>query len=280
VGQSKKIGPEIFGDAGISLDHESSELTDSVRNGIAEMHKRWNDRLVWNTLDIVKEHVSGRLEVFIAIDLNAGIDFEVAPSAGAGVQNLILDHPSSPVREVHQFNALNTRGLCDGQEDFVFLCVVQLSKPVERFPATFRVNCKLNEEVDRRLVGCFYSFARGFEIDPVVSGWKFRVPIPGPAIEADKFPCCVIERGAEIMDGIAENEGQARGQRRIKDDLEKEGLILTATVDMNSVTVVLCKGLQSCLKVMDVLIGPFDFQRRAFEYAMREHDRNHPQARG
>lgn len=248
----------VLGDTGVSLNHEATELPKSVRDGIAEMHERWNNRLVWNTLDIAKEYVSGRLVLFVAVDADAGFDLDEASPIGPWSKGNVFTLPSRILGEVDKLDPINASGLDYGRKDGVFLCIVELAKPVDEFPCPVRINCKLDKEVNGRLEGCFYSFARGFEIDPVVPSRKFQVPVPDALVMADKFPCGMIECGAEIVDGIAEDERQRGRKGGIKNDLEKQRAIFM-TVDVDSVSVVVGEGLKGSLKVCDVLIGPFNF---------------------
>ena len=174
------------------------------------------------------------------------------------------------IGEVDKLDALDAGDLCDGGEDGVFLCVVELAKPVKGFPGSRRVNCKLDEEINGRLNRCFYSFAGSFKIDSIVPGRKFRVPVPGASITADKLPCGVVERCAEIVNSVAQDEGQLGRQRSVKDDLEKQRAIFL-TVDVNGVSVVVGEGFKGSLKICDVPIGSLNFQARAFKHGMEEH---------
>jgi hypothetical protein len=253
-----QVGFQPFGNAGVSVDRKSPKLSQGVVDGIAKMHERWNNRLVWNALDVAKEYACGRLEIVVAINSETMLDLDKAAPIGSGLKHNVFTAPSAIVRQIDKLNALDAGGLSDWQDDGMFLCVVQLAKPVKQFAVAGGVNCKFDEEVGGRLMGCFYSFASGFEINPIVPGRKFRVPVSSASIVPDKLPCGVIEGRAQIANSIAQNEGQASWQGGVEDDLKKQRAILV-TVDMNSVTVELVKGFEDVLKISDVFIGPFDF---------------------
>lgn len=249
---------EICRDSGVPCDDQSAELPESIRDSIAKMQERWNNRLVWNTLDIAKEYIAGRLMLYVAVDAEAGFEFDVTPSARAGNEGDIFTLPSRPVREVEKLDAFDCGGLNDGGEDSVLFCIVELAKPVEQFSGPLRVDCKLSEEILGRLEGCYYSFARGFEIDPVVPGRKLCVPVLRALVEASKLPSGVVQSSAKVVDGVAEDQAHLGGKRTVRNRFKEQGAGLRVTVDMNSVSVSLSECLKSRLKITDVMIGPFD----------------------
>jgi hypothetical protein len=258
VGARNDLPLDAFGPSGRSVDDVSLELPDSVQDSITEMHKRWNNRLVWNTLDIAKEYSSGRLEVFIAVNPDAGINLDIASPIPTGLEHDVLAFPSGSAIDGEELDALHASGLDDGEQDGVFLCVVDLAKPINKFPRPIIVNGKFDEEVDGALKGCYYPFAGCFKIDPVVAGRKFRLPVPGSFIEADKLPSGMIKRRSEVVKRVAENEGQAGRQPCVENNFEEQRAIFV-TVDVNSVSVVPSKCFKGSFKVTDVLVGPLNF---------------------
>lgn len=237
-------------------DTKPTKIPECVRDGIAEAHQRWQDRLSWNSLDIAKEYVGGRLELVIAINPVAGKRSDVGDPITAPLEHHVFTQQTVIGCEINKQDALDSGRLEDWRDDGVLLCVVELREPVEGLPSTFRVNGEVDEEVDSVLPGCFYSFARGFEINPLVPGWKLRVPAPR-LVDAEQFPSGVIKGGSKVVDGIAQNEGQFGGQRGVEENLEKEGAVLFLLADAHSVTVVPSEVFKRQLEVADVMIGPF-----------------------
>ena len=249
--------PKVFGDAGVATNNEPSELPQCVSDGIAKMHERWNNRLVWNSLDIAKEYACGRLEVVIAVDVLAGFGLNEAPSIATGVESDVFALPPLFGGSIEKLDPFHADGLSDRQQNCVLLCVVELAKPVEEFPGAARIECELDKEVGGVLPGCFYSVAGGFKVDPVIACRKLRVAIPSALVVSDKLPSSMIQRRPQIVDGVTQNQRQRFWQGGVKDDFESDWAVFVG-VDVNSVTVRLGKRLESRLKVLDVLIGPFD----------------------
>ena len=94
----------------------------------------------------------------------------------------------------------------------VLIRVVQLTELVEvhAFPAD--KGFRSLEGVFYPLAGCFYSVARGFEIDLVVACRELEIAILRPVVDTNHLPSRVIKGRPQIMNSVAYYRGKRARQ--------------------------------------------------------------------
>ena len=86
-------------------------------------------------------------------------------------------------------------GSNDGGESGVFIRIVQLVEGIKPVALSSWEDFERDEKVFYPITGCYYSFARGFVINPVISRAECEVAVLRAAVDSDDFPGQVIEGG-------------------------------------------------------------------------------------
>ncbi len=123
-------------------------------------------------------------------------------------------------------------------------------------PAGKHLKCL--KRVFDRLAGSYYSFASGFEIDPILVRGKFCVMVLLAPIVADHFPEHMIEGSSQIVNSIAHYEGEPIRDVLSVFELDRCLSSLRIFSDNQTIGVAFDKEIELGFKITDVMVGPLD----------------------
>ncbi len=152
----------------------------------------------------------------------------------------------------------NNQRMGDNGQEHMLIFNVQVVKGVNEVSSPAIEKFEGLEKI-RQVVGrCFYSVTEGFVTCPTITDRQFGVSVLCSTVKPSKFPVRVIERRAEIVDGIADDRRQNGWQVAAKLD-GKSGLpAFTALVNGDGVRVLLGETSKGLFEIADVMLGPFD----------------------
>lgn len=243
-----------------ALGKRPFERLDDAHRQLDVLFQRWNNRLTW-PVDLFEKYTGGALSIIIKFERVAGGDIHdvgVFGSCGGNAEDVSLHSNSRRAIRVENCERGVARGSDNGSDDSVLIRIVQIVEGIKSVALSAWENFESDEKVFYPITGCFYSFARGFEINPVISRDKAEVAILCAVVQPDGLPCHMVEGGTSIVDSIAYYEGETL--RRLAHEPDSDywlsgfGLVVNRK-SMRFRSDVCC---EFGLKRADVLIGPFD----------------------
>ena len=225
---------------------------------LRELFERWNNRLIW-PVNILEEYRRGTLRIVIKFEAVPGHDVRDIDEIGAAAYEGTARHPD------HESSSLIINGESGGGGGFhhegqngVLVRYVQLVEGIESVALSSWENFERDEKVFYPITGCFYSFATGFVVNPVIARAKYEVAILCAAIDTNDLPRQMVEGGANVVDSVAYYEGKSLS-RIANEPNSNSGLSgLGVVLKRESVRFRGNVSSEFGLKVADVLIGPFD----------------------
>lgn len=233
---------------------------DDFKRQIGVLFQRWDNRLTW-PVDLLEKYAGGALSIIIKFERVSGWDIHdvgVFRACGGDAEDVSLH--SNERRAVRAENCERgmARGSDNGSDDGVLVRIVQSVEGIKSIAPSSRKNFKLDEKVFHPITGCFYSFARGFVINPVISRDEAEVSILRAVVQSDDLPRQMIEGGTNIVDSVAYYEGETL--RRLAHEPDSDYWLsgFGIVVDHESVRFRSDVCREFGLKIADVMIGPFD----------------------
>lgn len=185
-------------------------------------------------------------------------DSPSARSSRVGVVN-----PLKPLRELlffawrHGASRVYER---DGQQHSMLVDIIQPVELPERVAESSLVWLDTVDGFNSRLPHALYLSAQSF---PVFIGsvcdWKSRLVagfVPG---DDDQFMSQIIERSAEVIQGIAQYEGERCGDLRDISDLVPDLTQVFVGLSDDNIGVCFPEPVSSRIEILDVLFGPVQF---------------------
>ena len=227
--KSDKLSDDRLASDCAALPDEPLKLSDGLLNSIRQMHERWNNRLEFESLDIAKAYIEGRIGVLV--------NFKRLKFANGHLNRQRRNH--------------------DGQEHMLIFHVQTMKTPNEISYATFE-KFEVFEEIRQVTGRCFYSATHSFVTKPIICDRELGVSVLCAAVDSSQFPVRLIESRSQIMNHIGSDKGEIGG--RILAEVNIDSLLPAFQVFGNgkSVRVSLAEGSQEVFKICDVMLGPFD----------------------
>jgi hypothetical protein len=148
----------------------------------------------------------------------------------------------------------------------VLIRVVQLTELVQVVSPSVDKNLSGLENVFHPLAGCFYSFARGFEADPVLACRESEVAVLRSVIKTNQIPCHMIEGSPQIVDSICYYRGKRVRQFFDKANADVDAASCRIGLDAKSIWFFSDESRELPFDIGNVLIGPVDFLFGAVEH--------------
>ena len=231
---------------------------DHAQRMLRELFERWDNRLTW-PVNILKEYCRGALRIVIKFEAVPGRDVcdgdKIGTAADEGTA-CHLDHGSSGW--IINGEGGGSGGFYHEGQNGVLVHYVQLVEGIESVALSSWENFERDEKVFYPITGCFYSFATGFVVNPVIARAKYEVAILCAAIDTNGLSRHMVESGANVVDSIAYYEGQILSGVANKPDSNFGLSGLGVVLDRDSVRLRGYVSGKLGLKVVDMLIGPFD----------------------
>lgn len=257
--ENGRVGAEVTAievTSDLAEDSSVEDLRDAFRE-IDELEKCWNDRLSLNGLRLSKRYLQGKLDIGFTLVRDTD-EFLAVVRRNAGVGS-------------RKYRNHTPDGFCNGDrtkagpyrnDSLVFIKNIQLvDNPEGKVPGW--VWFEPVDEPSRFLAGTLYFVVnKGFEFfalsgDRKTCGRVYRAMVEDNGLASD-----VIKGTSEVMDTITDNRTPFY-ERFGEIGFEKLAASIRIYLSYDRVRVVMTKGLDSTLKIKDVMFGPFDLPIRA-----------------
>lgn len=232
-----------------------------ARDDLRELMQRWDNRLVFEGLSLPEEYAKGRLSIVCYVELGGRGD-RVEPTAFSHKEGQIL----KPVVVIvmRAYSAELRDGNNRNEQPMLVYNVQLMEGPQRIIPSLVRlydVKNQITDVLPRHLY--FSTIQRAYKFLPRISYWKIGVPSTRATGFDDNLASHEIEGCAQIVDSIANYQGNIAGQGF---RVERED-ILPSSVRVYLQTVEVCfeEGNEGRVKLLDVAVGPFDLPMRARE---------------
>jgi hypothetical protein len=226
-----------------------------ARDELRELMERWDNSLTLEHLNILEKYRQGRL--FIALHLNiAGYSGYACFSSEYAPHGVVSD---LYVPDGHLSKGQSKDG--HGRyNQMVFVNNVQMVESEQGIiPSSVWLYDILDEGDNIGRDSLYCSLSNGlYTFLPCLPKREIRVSRGSAAAQAHKLIGDVIETGAQVMDDIANNQGDFI--RCLSGHFEHQGRFscLRILLDVKTVSVRLSKCGEHVIELLDVLIGPFD----------------------
>ena len=229
------------------------ELVYEARDGLLQIQKRWENRIVFENISVAEEYSKGRLSIVCYVELGG---------SGDRVQfSTIADYKSYSNPIVVVIMCAHTSQLCDRNnrdQQSMLANDVQLVKTPQGIVPSFVWLNYIDEQGADFLSGhLYFSTVDGFyQFVSCVTDREMGIPgwdMPG---QGNNFADHNVQAGAQIMNNVTNNQRDFPWNRI---GIECQDIVpIDVVVDMQTVKVSFKEGRKTSLKLLDVLVGPFD----------------------
>jgi len=228
----------------------------NARHELRQIMQRWDDRLTIENLSFAENYIEGRLSLICDIEV--------------GVSRYHIQFSSLPNNKVNELKAITSLvfGTCpnksgdrgDGDQQLMFVHDVEVVKcaqgVIPSLVRFYRIDDNVDDGTGRSLyfpaIDGFYKFVTR------VPKVELRLPVGCVSSQGDDLVSHQVQGRAQVVNCIANNQGNFTGH--LLSGLELQDIISTIRVslDVKTIEVRLEKCQENALKLIDVLVGPFD----------------------
>jgi len=241
-----------------SRPDKTLEFRQSVRDSIAQMHKRWNAGPMSEKFDIAKEYINGRIGIVVELDTHArSHSSDPRPTIWPNAEGAIYYCGGGGAVWVYELEEAYARHSGERRQNGVLLDIIEQMQSVKFLARPSFVSREGDKEFLRVVAGRFYSVTRGFVVDQRSPSRKGKPAVLCTSIQRDQFPNSVIEGDSEVMNGVSEDQGYCGGDLLIEVNVDSSLLGLRIAANAKRIAVSLHESVKSSFEIADVLFGPF-----------------------
>lgn len=236
-------------------------IEDDVLHQTDELVERWNNRLTFNNLALVKRYVKGELWVHVHLQSKVGGKAEqfcvllqgVHPDVGIGKGRTVA-HSQDPFFDCS----------ADRDQVSVFLVDVESMEVVEQLVPAF-VGFERADKLHSHLASALYfGEGAGLEVFGTTVNRELNFARNRTVPGADQLACEKIQTGPEVVDSVASDCSEPKRSIRVLADPGTPYMLprLRVILADRGIGVSLEEGFDFPLKFADVFFGPFDLDPR------------------
>jgi hypothetical protein len=237
----------------------SLELLNDVANKLNEINKRWQNKLTLCGQSLVEKYREGRLTLVCDLEISSS----VAGDIGSMDSPSLNKHGESGkliASIVLQTNSLQHSNVYHWKQEPVFIEDVQfVQSPEGVIPSLVRFY-DIHDEVSDCFGGLCYqsAFDGSFKFIPGFAEWKSRMGVVPSEFEKNNIVNGKVESTFQIVKGISDDGNHVTWKGLSHLELQKALSRIRVFLDAKAVVVTCGEADKSGLKVVDVLLGPFN----------------------
>jgi hypothetical protein len=227
----------------------------NARHELRQLMQRFDDSLTLENLSFVEDYIKGRLSLLC--DLEIGLNrYHINLTA--------LSYSKAKVKTITPiiFGVYpdKSNDIGNGDQQLMFVHDVKIVKSTQGFiPSLVRLYRIDDKFYDGGVRSLYFSAVDGFyKFVSCVSKGELRLPVRCASSQGDNLTGHQVQGRMQVVDRISNNQGNLPrhiiGSFELKDILS----ILRVYLDVKTIEVRLEKCEENALKLIDVLIGPFD----------------------
>jgi len=227
-----------------------------ARDELRQLMQRWDNKLTFENLSLVEKYGEGRCSVVLKLDVASGRCYYVQYSARTDTKCAVYKPRTTDYR-VHISKFSNRH---DWYQELVFVSNVESVESAKGIiPSLVRLYGVKDEIYDVGTCDLYFSTINSsFKFLPRIFDWEMRPLGRYSASHGHNIAGHDVQGGAQVMDGIADDERYFTRQRLGHFEFEDVASRIRLFIDAHSAEV----GLDECakypVKLIDVLVGPFD----------------------
>lgn len=237
------------------------EYADHIFNHQTQLSKRIDERNCIKGLKISEEYFQGRIAVLVVLDQAVGgdiVDNSSSPMLPYG--NTAIHRSPNLTVWISDFDFANFRQIKDWSNELVLISNIGMMQSKDRFSTPAFICFEGEEEFDRVTMGRFYSVTRGFVSGLGEANREGRIAASFTSVDPKQFPCGMVKSGSMIVNSIS-NDKRDLWRYRIADIQLNELGSIGVFANNKSCSVSLTKDIENSFQLIDVLIGPLDFEK-------------------
>ncbi|SRR6266566_2847484 len=235
------------------------KLIYDARHELRELYERWEHRLTpYNFLSVAEQYVKGRLTVALDVDFSGRPNESHLPGTARDTEGAINQPIAVLVYSIHAVEGDHRQ---DGNEQPVFVGDVEMVQRVQRIalPSLVGLYDVDNEPCELGQRSLYRSAIDGrYQFLPRLADCEPRMAILSEVCATADFPLHIIERRTEVVNAVADVQGNHRGDRLPQSELEAIVAGIRVFFYAQTAKVSLNESANERIHVRDVLIGPYD----------------------
>lgn len=243
-----------------SSKYELGRVRDDDGDGVRKRLKEWDHVFAVHEVGVAEAYRKGWLTIQLVLKSHAAHADHRYVTVTGGLN--VLESPNLIPLRTQNPEAGGGNNADGRQEGDVFIEVVELTQLPDAtiagrsIGASF-VRSQTRDEIEEPLWRPSQFAFRAAEVSLLEVDRKSGVSVGFVSSGPNRLCCEVIQRGAEIVDGVADD---ARGfvWKGRADNVEEDSRLITVCMDVNSVWVVYDKIVEQGFEITDVMLCPHD----------------------
>ena len=234
-----------------------------AKDGLRETFYRWDDRLVREGISLPEDYVCNKVAVVCHLvsrdDTESDGVFAAAVGRGDDEPVVVREMGNGTCRYVLNRKPGESDHAQDGSEDNMFILVVKVVDGVERIIPSFVWLYGAEDEVSDGLRdGLYWSIVQGTYKTILVPMYReVRSLSWSPPKGTYQFVPHVVKSRPEVVEYVPDDRREV-GRELAEGDANDTDSVLLIKMDGRTPAVTFKEGINSSMKLADVLIGPFD----------------------
>ena len=234
-----------------------AKALDDARDDLVGFLQRHKNVLSSKNLHVAEAYADGRLVLVLDLECVAGGHTDHI-YASIAADDVVFHRPRNVTVWVTDDDLWNYDDANRQDQRVMLVRDIELVEPPQGRSIPSVVRLQRFDEIDGLFGGPLYlSFKVGFKVLPVLVEGEPGMAADFSAARADQVTGEMIERGSQIVDGVAGNQVDVSGKGFGEVDTNPHMPGLSIWMNDHSVRVLLDESAEERIKVRDVLIGPF-----------------------
>jgi hypothetical protein len=258
-------------DGSVLPSEESLKLTGKSINEVSHLIERIKNQLAFGYLRLAERYFNSELKIVLRLVVGTGGNVDDFIACYERDKAIFVEPNVDALSDIH---SPLVHGSCDGEQKAMLVNNVELMEQPERLIVSL-VRLYRTDDVNRVWRDLLYfSIANGrLVLFGTLSNRKVDVAVWNTATSPDKLPHEVVQGTSQVVDSIAEDQGNFVRDGIDVRDVKRRVLNRGYRVPLGPKFVRLIQDecLDSSIKIADVLFGPFNFQSDSVDADLRTH---------
>ncbi len=239
-------------------DENALDAIDRATNEMREIAERWQDRLTVERHSIAENYADGRVSLICDLNILAP---DTRVDRDAGMDHCPFGHSEIFATAIFAVDRPDMSNVFLRDQEPMLVFNVESVQTPQGFAYCSLVRLyRIHDEVDDCFGGLLFqsTIDGNYKVIPGRANRKMSVRVPRSSSLEFNVAHYEVKRASEVMNGVSNNEEDSFWNGFICADLEEAISSLRIVLDRDTVRASLGKLPRLSVKIVDVLIGPFD----------------------
>ena len=258
-------------DGSVSQSEESLKLAGKSINEVSHLIERIKNQLAFGNLRLAERYVNSELKLLVRLVVGTGGNVDDFIACYERDKPILVEPNITTLSEVHP---PLVHGSCNSEQKAMLVNNVELMEQPERLIQSL---VRLYRTDDVKCIGrdlLYFSIADGrLVLLGSLSNRKVDVAVWNAATSLDKLPHEIVQRASQVVNSIANNQGNVVRDRIDVSDVKRRVANFGYRMRLGSKSIGLFgkEGFYAGIQVSDMFFGPFNFQSDSVDAALRTH---------